>query len=101
MMQGGDGGGEAGVRVWSGAGAQQERWVEQRQASYLDRVLSARCFCWLSACLEKTKETAIHISKNLKTAYVHHNNNVYNNYYYTYTELFMALVYFGLPHLIL
>lgn len=24
------------------------------QASYFERVLSAKCFCWLSACLPKT-----------------------------------------------
>lgn len=29
--------------------------VEQGRASYLDRVLSAKCFCWLSACLRKRK----------------------------------------------
>ena len=33
--------------------------VEQGRASYLDRVLSAKCFCWLSACLRKRKETNI------------------------------------------
>lgn len=27
------------------------RRVEHGRASYLDRVLSAKCFCWLSACL--------------------------------------------------
>lgn len=30
------------------------RRVEQGRASYLDRVLSAKCFCWLSACLVRS-----------------------------------------------
>lgn len=29
------------------------RRVKQGRVSYLDRVLSAKCFCWLSACLGK------------------------------------------------
>ncbi len=39
----------------------EESRVEQGRASYLDRVLSAKCFCWLSACLEKRKGTYSHL----------------------------------------
>ena len=42
--------------VWSGSLAWQRGGGRSRgRVSYLDRVLSAKCFCWLSACLEKNK----------------------------------------------
>lgn len=48
--------GESGVRARQGRGVENGAGDPgvRGQASYLDRVLSAKCFCWLSACLPKT-----------------------------------------------
>lgn len=43
-----------GLKTWGGAGGLEVGGQGSGgQASHLDRVLSAKCFCWLSACLRK------------------------------------------------
>lgn len=48
-------GGEKSGLVQELSKAEGKRGGSEDGASYLERVLSARCFCWLSACLRKRK----------------------------------------------
>lgn len=45
----------------------ETEWI-RGGASYLDRVLSAKCFCWLSACLQTNKQINKKMSQNSNKA---------------------------------